>query len=32
MQVAERLAGADPLIAATRHLVLDLADPVRTRP
>ncbi len=27
MQVAERLAGADPLIAATRHLVLDLADP-----
>jgi protein phosphatase len=27
LQVAERLAGADPLIAATRHLVLDLADP-----
>lgn len=27
MQVAERLAGADSLIAATRHLVLDLADP-----
>jgi protein phosphatase len=27
LQVAERLARADPLIAATRHLVLDLADP-----
>jgi protein phosphatase len=27
MKVAERLAGADPLITATRHLVADLADP-----
>jgi len=27
MKVAERLAGADPLIAATRYLVADLADP-----
>jgi protein phosphatase len=27
MQVAERLAAADPLIMATRHLAVDLADP-----
>ena len=27
MQVAERLAVADPLIMATRHLAVDLADP-----
>ena len=27
MKAAERLAGADPLIATTRYLVADLADP-----